>query len=125
MKLTERLRWTLTVSTYEQRGTMRFLGRNFSKSQIAPFLILLVIMIISMGTFLLRIGKFGSYKLNLVNACDSAVLAGASEMGRRLNHLSQIHWQLLLNYMWMQVYLLKRSPWQNKILPFLDFNLLF
>lgn len=96
------------------------MGKNFRRTQIAPFFILLIILILSMGVFLFRTGKFGSYKLNLINACDSAVLAGASELGRKLNHLSQIHWQMLINYMWMQVYLLARSPWPFKMAPYLD-----
>ncbi len=82
--------------------------------QIAPFLtIVIVIIILAIGATM-TIGRLVTERVRLSNTVDSTLISTGSDFARSLNLIRQIHFRMLLNYISMQVMLLARGIWSSK-----------
>lgn len=82
--------------------------------QIAPFMTIVIVIIILAIAATMLIGKMVSEKVRLINTVDSALISTGTEFARSLNLIRQIHFRMLLNYVSMQVMLLARGVWTSK-----------
>lgn len=93
---------------------MRFCFRRNENGQVAPFLTLvIVIIILAIGATML-IGNLVYQKVRLNNIVDSALISAGTELARSLNLIRQIHFRLLLNHIKLQAMLLSRGVWTSK-----------
>ncbi|MCX5712480.1 MAG: hypothetical protein NTY47_05355, partial [Candidatus Omnitrophica bacterium] len=80
--------------------------RGGSKAQVAPFLVLLIAVLLLAIVATMLIGEAAYNKIRLSNVTDGALISSASSYCRGLNQLKQIKRQLELNWLTMQAYLL-------------------
>ena len=76
------------------------------KAQIAPFMVLVVAVLILAIAATMLIGEAGFQRIRLANIADGTLLSAASNFCQGLNQIRMIHKRMFLNYIQMQVMLL-------------------
>lgn len=90
------------------------------KAQIAPFAILVVVVLILAIAAVMLVGEVGFQRIRLANITDSALVSAASKFCQGLNQIRILHTRMLLNYIQMQATLLFSSPYPSKALGYRD-----
>lgn len=85
-----------------------------NKGQIAPFMIIIAVLLILAIVATMIIGETGFQRIRLANIADSALLTGASSLCRSLNQIRMMHSTMFLNYLSLQVAMFASSPWPDK-----------
>lgn len=88
---------------------------NNKQGQVAPFMILVVAVLILAIAATMLIGEAGFQKIRLANVADSSLISTASALCRTLNQIRIINSRMLLNYIQLQTMLLVMSPFETKI----------
>ncbi|MCX5697926.1 MAG: hypothetical protein NTU54_08195 [Candidatus Omnitrophica bacterium] len=83
--------------------------------QIAPFMVLVMAVLILAIAATMIIGETGFARLRMANIGDSALISGVSAFCRGLNSIRPLHNKMLLNYISLQTALLVASPFIDKI----------
>ena len=78
-------------------------------SQILPFMILIMVVLMLAIAATYVIGEAGFQKVRLINVLDGVLISKASELCRSLNMVRQIHNAMFLNYLSTQVAVLTVS----------------
>ncbi|MCX5714629.1 MAG: hypothetical protein NT033_07485 [Candidatus Omnitrophica bacterium] len=91
-----------------------FLLLRDKNGQIAPFMVLVMAVLILAIAATVIIGETGFTRLRMANIADSALISGASAFCRNLNSMRPIHNQMLYNYITFQTSMLIQSPFLHK-----------
>ena len=94
------------------------MGFPIKKAQIAPFLVLIIVILILSIAATVLIGELGFQRTRISNIADSALISGASSLCLTCNQIRLIHNQLFLNYISLQAMALAHlayGPWSSKI----------
>jgi len=70
----------------------------YHKGQLAPFFIVLIIVIIIAGLVTINVGKIAKTKTSSANAADAGVLAAASTMASAFNYIAVANSNMEVNY---------------------------
>lgn len=76
-----------------------FIKSNKEKGQIAPFLIAVIVILLTAMMVTVNLGKISMTKTHTSNAADAGALAGASTMANGLNAIADISDQMLADYL--------------------------
>lgn len=84
------------------------------KAQLAPFMVLVIAILILAISATVLIGELGFQRIRLANVADSAIISAGSSLCRSLNQIRLIHKQMFLNYFQLQAALLAKLLWPDK-----------
>lgn len=102
------------VRNRNRKDVRMFLLLRDRKGQVAPFMVLVMAVLILAIAATVIIGETGFVRLRMANIADSAVISGASAFCRNLNSMRPLHNQMLYNYITFQTSMLIQSPFLHK-----------
>jgi hypothetical protein len=91
-----------------------FMRLRNKDGQIAPFMVLVMGVLILAIAATVLIGETGFVRLRMANIADSALISGASSFCRSLNSIRPLHNKMLMNYISFQTAMLVSSPYLHK-----------
>lgn len=74
------------------------MAKSFNRGQVAPFMILVVAVLILAIAATMLIGEAGFQRIRLANVADAALISSASDLCRSLNQIRTINRVMLSNY---------------------------
>lgn len=89
---------------------MRWFHRGRKKGQITPFLIAVIVILLSAIMLTVNVGKVSMTKTHTANAADAGALAGATDMANGLNAIKDISNAMFAAYLTAQIVLYMCLP---------------
>jgi len=78
------------------------LKKNFKKGQIAPLMVIVVVVVILAIGATVLVGELGYQKVRLANTVDAGLISSATDLTRSLNLVRQTHFGMLMNHVRLQ-----------------------